>query len=308
MDNHYFENEETLKECLTTIESVFDTDSIIDEHIDKSKIQKYYHDSNIGYNLVHSKEGSVHMAINYDGVFNYDGYYQQVLEINEHLKPHSHVLELGCGKGFNSNFLAKKNISSQFLGIDISKKHLSYAKKRAEKLENLDFNYGDFHSLNFENNTFDLVFELEAVCHSNNHKKVLEEVQRVLKPGGKFILYEGFRAADFQNLSTNQKKAGALVEKTMAVNKGHDILDWIEIAKSVGFSVTQNDDISIGIMPNLKRFHRLAKKYFKYTFLSKTLLTILPKNLIKNAIAGYLMPFSIMQKILCYNRIILTKL
>ena len=308
MKNEYFVSEENLKKNLEIVENVFSTDAILFENIDKSKIQKYYHDSNLGYNLVHSKEGSVHMAINYDGVFNEEGYYQQVQEINEHLKSESKVLELGCGKGFNSSFLAKHNSASKFVGIDISNKHLNYAKKKAADFDNLDFNYGDFHSLNFEDNVFDLVFELEAVCHSDSPETVLKEVSRVLKTGGKFILYEGFRTKDFQNLSDTQKKAASLIEKTMAVNNGHNISEWLEIAKANGFSVTQNDDISLAIMPNLKRFHRMAGKYFSYNILSKIVLAIMPKNLMKNTIAGLLMPFSIMQKVQSYNRIVLTKL
>lgn len=308
MNNDYFKSEEKLEEYLGKIESIFDTNSIINENIDKSKIQKYYHDSNLGYNLVHSKEGSVHMAINYDGTFNDDGYYQQVREINEHLKPEFKVLELGCGKGFNSFYLASKNKSSKFYGIDISNKHLNYAKKKADTLNNLNFNYGDFHSLNFDDGVFDVVFELESVCHSDNPEIVLSEVNRVLKTGGRFILYEGFRTSDFSKLSQTQKKSASLIEKTMAVNAGHNVSEWLEIAKKAGFSVEQNDDISLAIMPNLKRFHRLARKYFKYKAFSKVVLALFPKNLIKNTVAGLLMPFSIMQKTQSYNRIILTKI
>lgn len=307
MNNDYFTQEETLKEYLNKIEKVFNTNSIVNEDINKSKIQKYYHDSNIGYNLVHSKEGSVHMALNYDGVFNEDGYYQQVREISEHIKKTSNVLELGCAKGFNSFFLANNNKTSSFNGIDISKKHLSYAKKKSKNLDNLNFNYGDFHVLNFENESFDLVFELEAVCHTDKPEVVLKEVHRVLKKGGEFILYDGFRTKDFDKLSDLQKKSASLIEKTMAVNNGHNIDEWLNIAKSIGFEVTKNDDISLAIMPNLKRFYRLARKYFKYNLLSKLILAVMPKNLIKNTIAGLLMPFSIMQKAQSYNRIVLTK-
>jgi len=307
MNDNYFTEEETLKEYLTKIEKVFNTDSIVNENINKSKIQQYYHDSNLGYNLVHSKEGSVHMALNYDGVFNDDGYYQQVREISKHLNKNSNVLELGCGKGFNSSFLASNNKTSNFYGIDISNKHLNYAKRKSDKVNNLNFNYGDFHVLNFENETFDLVFELESICHTDKPDVVLKEIHRVLKKGGKFILYEGFRTKDFDMLSDLLKKSASLIEKTMAVNNGHNIADWLEIAKSTGFEVTMNDDISLAIMPNLKRFHRLARKYFKYKLLSRLILAIMPKNLIKNTIAGLLMPFSIMQKAQSYNRIILTK-
>jgi ubiquinone/menaquinone biosynthesis C-methylase UbiE len=217
------------------------------------------------------------------------------------------ILELGCGKGFNSSYLSKINPTSNFIGIDITKRHLNYAKKKAENCSNLEFQYGDFHALEFNDNQFDIVFALEAVCHTDTPEKVLSEVSRVLKPGGKFILYDGYRTSEFNHISETQKNAAKLIEKTMAVNYGHNINQWLDIAKENGFSVTQNDDISLAIMPNLKRFHRLANKFFDSKILSKIILAIMPKNLIKNTIAGLLMPFSIMQKMQSYNRVVLTK-
>ncbi|MFA7272288.1 MAG: class I SAM-dependent methyltransferase [Crocinitomicaceae bacterium] len=308
MESTFFQSEANLNELLQKIERVFNLKSILSEEISKTKIQKYYRDSNLGYNLVHSKEGSVHMAINYDGVFSPDGYYQQVREIAEHLQEkRSDVLELGCGKGFNSAYLSKEFPLSHFSGIDITERHLDYAKKKAEHVQNLSFKTGDFHQLEHPNASFDVVFELEAVCHSDQPQTVLSEVYRVLKPGGKFILYEGFRTANFDQCSDIQKEAAVLIEKTMAVNHGHNIEIWLDMARKIGFEIQQNNDISEAILPNLKRFHRLALKYFKYRFLAKLALVFFSKNLIKNTIAGSLMPFSIVQKIQSYNRIVLVK-
>jgi ubiquinone/menaquinone biosynthesis C-methylase UbiE len=248
------------------------------------------------------------MAINYDGIFDPEGYYQQVKEISAHLDcTTKEVLELGCGKGFNSAYLAKKFGETNFTGIDITEQHLLYAKKRAHATTNLHFNYGDFHQLEQADSSIDIVFELEAICHSDKPETVLEEVYRVLKPGGKFILYEGFRTETFDKCTKTQKEAAVLIEKTMAVNNGHPILEWLYFAKKAGFEVEQNDDISLAIMPNLKRFHRLALRFFGSRLLKKTLPALLPKNLIKNTIAGSLMPFSIMQKMQSYHRIVLVK-
>lgn len=309
LGGNYFLNQDILLNYLNKIDKVFNTEKVLKSDIDKNRVQNYYHDSNFGYNLVHSKEGSVHMALNYDGVFNEDGYYQQAIEIEENIskKGEDMILELGCGKGFNSFYLANKQKSSTFYGIDITNKHLAYAKEKAKDIDNLNFSYGDFHSINFEDSTFDIVFELESVCHSNDPRTLLKEAYRVLKTGGKFILYEGFRTSDYDQCSDMQKKMAELIEKSMAVNEGYKIDEWLNIAKEVGFKIKANDDISGAIMPNLIRFHRLARKYFRYTFLSKIILAVMPSNLIKNTIAGVLMPFSISQEVQSYNKIILVK-
>ena len=302
-----FSNTDTLSTYISRIEDVFDINKVMKTNVDISKVQNYYHDSNIGYNLLHSKKGAVHMALNYNGVFNEEGYFQQVYEIEGQLVDEDTILELGCGKGFNSFYLAKKHPRASFYGIDISSKHLTYAKKKSLNTMNLSFSYGDFHSINFEDSTFNLVFELESVCHSTNPEKLLKEVYRILKKGGKFILYEGFRSSQYDKSTDLQKKMAVLIEKSMAVHKGHQIDKWLETAIKIGFKIEEKKDISYAIMPNLIRFHRLARKYFKYTFLSKVILAVLPSNLIKNTIAGLLMPFSIQQKIQSYHRIILYK-
>ncbi len=308
MKNDYFLSEATLEEYLALIEKIFETEKILNEDINRTKIQKYYRDSNFGYNLVHSKEGSVHMAINYDGAFHEDGYYQQVKEIDEMIiKKKASVLELGCGKGFNSKYLAERNPNIGFQGIDITEQHLNYTATKSKEIENLIVAFGDFHDLQFNNRRFDYVFELESVCHSDNPEKALSEVHRVLQRGGKFILFEGFRSKNFDQLSPTQEKASYLIEKTMGVNNGHKIDEWLKIAEKIGFEVEMNDDISEDIMPNLVRFHRIAVKYFKRIGLAKVEYKIMSKNLIKNTIAGWLMPFSIMQGMQSYNRIILTK-
>lgn len=307
MEDAYFEKEENLKKQLDVIDSIFDTRKILDENLDRSKIQKYFDDSNWGYRLVHSKEDSVHMALNYDGVFNTEGYYQQVNEISELIQSPSEVLELGCGMGFNSDFLAKRYPDSNFLGIDITSKHLKRAKEKAAKLTNMSVKFGDFHKIEYPENTFDVAFEMESICHTDAPEVVLGEIHRVLKPGGKFMLFEGFRSDEFAELSEDQQKAGFLIEKTMGVNFGHNISQWTDIAKQLGFKVEMNDDISYAILPNLKRFNRIANKYYKNKNIAKLVYRLMSKNLIKNTVAGSLLPFSIAQKMQKYQRIILVK-
>jgi hypothetical protein len=99
-----------LKESLATISRIFDLDSLLDADVDSRFITKYYIDSNLGYRWFHSADGSIHMALNYDGSFAIAGYYGQAELVAHHieeLRP-EFVLELASGQGFNSLYLAKK--------------------------------------------------------------------------------------------------------------------------------------------------------------------------------------------------------
>jgi ubiquinone/menaquinone biosynthesis C-methylase UbiE len=298
-----------LDRYLNKIKSIFPVKTLIQEKVGVDKITNYYKESSAGYHFLHSNEGAVHMAINYDGVFHKEGYYTQAKEISELINKNApkKILELGCGKGFNSIYLAKTFPNMKFSGIDITEKHLQLAIKKSKKIKNLTFSFGDFHKLDFPNSSFDLIFELEAICHAKNPSQVLTEIYRLLTKKGQFVLYEGFRNIDFEKYPANLVTAAILTEKSMAVNKFENIDIWLKIAQQTGFTIKLEQDLSKAIMPNLKRLQFLARGYFKYPFLSRIFLRILPLNMVMNSIAGLLMPFTLQNKAHVYYKIILEK-
>ena len=299
-----------LDRYLLKINSIFPTEKIIKNDIADEDVIKYFQDSYIGYKYFHSTEDAVHMAINYNGKFNKDGYYTQPREILQQIDEMkaNRVLEIGCGKGFNSVYLANRKPEVEFLGIDVTDKHLTIANKKSLHLENLVFNYGDFHKLEFKDSSFDIIFALESLCYANDKKKALSEIYRVLKKGGKFILYDGFKKVPLEGISDNRLiDAIILTEKSMGVNHFDSVENWNNIANSVGFKIKINNDLSEAIMPNLGKLQYLSRGYFKFAFLSKLFLRILPKKMLMNSIAGLLMPFTFHCKVHGYYKIVLEK-
>ncbi len=98
------------------------------------------------------------------------------------------ILELGCGAGNNLWFCAREGFS--VIGVDASAKALEFAKAKfaAEKLTG-QFLQADFTQLSLENNSIDLVFDRAALTCTPYSVicKTIAEVQRVLKPGGRFL-------------------------------------------------------------------------------------------------------------------------
>jgi len=103
------------------------------------------------------------------------------------LKKDSKILDIGCGTGRHSIFLAKKGFD--VIAIDPSKTGLEIAKKKAEKLK-INFKVGKKEKINFENNYFDAVIITNVLSHSliSDIKKSVKEINRVLKKGGFVIL------------------------------------------------------------------------------------------------------------------------
>jgi ubiquinone/menaquinone biosynthesis C-methylase UbiE len=302
-------SEELLSKYLQKVARIFNVDAILDSDIDAAHIIKYYEQSEPGYRLFHSTEGSIHMALNYDGRFDKAGYYEQARIVSQHINELTakDVLEIASGKGFNSIFLAQRHNEVEFSGVDLTPAHVKLAQRKSLKFNNLEFSLGDFQDLKFAPQSFDIVFEVESICHATDMRAALLEAYRVLKPGGRFIVIDGFRKPGFENLDSKMKTAAKLVEVSMAVGHPWMIDSWLDLADEVGFTVRKVEDLSYAIMPNLKKFQLLARGYFKYPSIGKYILRISNPNLVKNAIAGLLMPITLEANVQGYYKIILER-
>ena len=100
------------------------------------------------------------------------------------------MLDVGCGGGFTIRRLLKRSKDAQGYGIDISEESVAKAKKvNAEVLDKQVFiTQGSAEKLPYEDKKFDLVTAVETVYFWPNLPDCLQEVRRVLKPGGKFAI------------------------------------------------------------------------------------------------------------------------
>ena len=98
---------------------------------------------------------------------------------------------IGCGIGGTSRYLAKKfGEGSEVLGITLSPKQVARATSLAEQqqLKNAKFQVMEALEMSLPDNTFDLVWACESGEHMPDKKKYVEEMTRVLKPGGKIVI------------------------------------------------------------------------------------------------------------------------
>ena len=100
------------------------------------------------------------------------------------------VLDVGCGGGFTIRRLLNRSKDAQVYGIDISEESVAKAKKvNAKVLDKQVFvTQGSAEKLPYEDEKFDLVTAVETVYFWPNLANCLQEVHRVLKPGGKFAI------------------------------------------------------------------------------------------------------------------------
>lgn len=94
------------------------------------------------------------------------------------------VLDAGCGVGYGTEELARKNL--YVVGIDLSSKILYRAKRR--RRSNLSFIRADCQDLPFRSQAFDLLTSFEVIEHVDNQHSFLKDARRVLNQNGVLIL------------------------------------------------------------------------------------------------------------------------
>jgi SAM-dependent methyltransferase len=102
------------------------------------------------------------------------------------------VADLGCGSGVFTELLRRAGYQS--IGLDISSKLVALGRRKYPGLELIE---GDAENLPFETASLDGVLLSGLVHHFPDPRRLAAEVQRVLKPGGRFVAFDPNRMNPF---------------------------------------------------------------------------------------------------------------
>ncbi|GGF33781.1 methyltransferase [Halobacillus andaensis] len=105
--------------------------------------------------------------------------------VKQHVKKGHSIADLGCGDGYGSYKLAQAGY--QVTGLDLSEEMIELAKSRLAH-ETLHFVQGDLVQLPFEGESFDAIMAINCLEWVEVPYQGLEEMKRVLKPGGKLCI------------------------------------------------------------------------------------------------------------------------
>ncbi len=109
---------------------------------------------------------------------------QDLLE--SHFSSPCNLLDIGCGAGLLSNFLAEKGHT--VTGIDLSENSLKIAQKN-DASTSVCYKKASALDLPFQNESFEAVCAMDVLEHVEDPLQLVKEASRVLKPGGLFIFY-----------------------------------------------------------------------------------------------------------------------
>jgi len=270
-----------LKEKINKIKEVFDAEYYLNFTTTKEKIKRYYCSSQKLYRIFHSSGGQMHFPL-YSKEKGRLDINEQCNIINKYLTEKGdikRVLELGSGQGSNIDYLAKKNKQIRFDGIEL------YLPKEVDR-RNKKIARGDYHDLSmYKNNTFDVVYAIESLCYSTRKDVVFKEVNRVLKPSGRFIIFDGYRKKEENKLSELERTAMKLIDSGMALR--FENIKSLDVAKK-DFKLVKKVDFTEDTLPYWRRFEKMSDLFIKGKIINQIGRKILSREALGNVISGNL--------------------
>lgn len=201
------------------------------------------------------------------------------------------ILELGCGKGANLNFLRRNLSDVSLTGMD-----LYAAKSNPAGYKVVRGDYRDMSMLG----KYDIIFAIETLCYVNlDH--MLKEIEKHLNPGGVFIMFDAFDIMNRAYITPTKEVADKLICKGMCL----DHFNTIDSTFTDVLNEIERTDYTKAIMKNAKKFESLAKVYLKtpaHILANKMLVS----NQLGNIISGYLMIDSLRLNMYSYQYIAYT--
>ncbi|HBH48363.1 MAG TPA: class I SAM-dependent methyltransferase [Bacteroidales bacterium] len=160
------------------------------------------------------------------------------------------ILEVGCGRGGGISFIKRYLEPKNATGIDLNKKAIDFCKKQYSE-HCIDFYQGNAQELVFKENTFDVVINVESSHRYPQMNKFLDEVFRVLKPGG-YLLFTDFRhEKDVEKLNMQFKNSGFEIIKEELITPN--------VLEALKLSSVEREKLIQSLAP--KFLHGLGKKF-----------------------------------------------
>lgn len=170
-----------------------------------------------------------------------------------------HVLEVGCGKGYCTLFLAdlaQRHV--YFHGVDLVEKHVRCADADNCHGARVQFHVGDAHAWECPGGLkFDLIFGCESMCHLDPDVFVAHAAS-MMNPGARLVIIDGFRGRHWNLCSDLCKDAMRLAERGFRVNAMPTKAAWKSACDAHGLRLVRDVDMTEEATPFWAAGCRLA--------------------------------------------------
>ena len=174
------------------------------------------------------------------------------------LRPGERVLDAGCGIGGSAIWLARE-AGVRVVGINVVPGDVDQGRRYARRrnvADRVTFEVQDMTRTSFQDGSFDVVWAIESICHVPDKQEFLAEARRLLRPGGRLVVADGFRRRRPFGPADEQ-----LLQDWLSGWAVPDLVTPEEFdggARHNGFAHVRFEDVTAHVWPSARRMHRLA--------------------------------------------------
>lgn len=228
-------------------------DGKTDKDAEESRLDDYSALTKHYYNLVtdfyeYGWGSSFHFSRYYKGeafrqaTARHEHYLALKMGITENMK----VLDVGCGVGGPAREICRFTDCS-IVGLnnnDYQIERANFYSKKYHLDDKLSFVKGDFMQMDFEPESFDAVYAIEATVHAPVLEGVYSEIYKVLKPGGVFGVYEWVMTDAYDETNEEHRKIAYGIEIGDGIPKMYKREVAQQALKNVGFEIEYEKDLA----------------------------------------------------------------
>lgn len=160
----------------------------------------------------------------------------------------SDMLEVSSGRGGGASYIARYLKPQTYVGLDLSDDNVKYCTNVYGSIPGLSFVRGDAENLPFDDGSFDFVLNVEASRAYGDVGRFFDEVKRVLRPTGRFLLTDMRWADDVAPV------------REMLLERGFHFESEVDISPNVVEALNRDNDRKTELM------HQRVPKFFVGAF------------------------------------------
>ncbi|KAH3900335.1 probable Sterol 24-C-methyltransferase [Saccharomycodes ludwigii] len=228
-------------------------DGKMDTEAEKRRLEDYNESTHSYYNVVtdfyeYGWGSSFHFSRFYKGE-NFQASvarHEHYLAYKADIQKDDLVLDVGCGIGGPAREICRFT-GCNIIGLNNNDYQLAKATYYAKKFkldDKLSFVKGDFMHMEFDPNTFDKVYAIEATVHAPTLEGVYGEIYKVLKPGGIFAVYEWVMTDKYDPSNPEHRKIAYEIELGDGIPKMYKKSVAVDALNKVGFQILESEDLA----------------------------------------------------------------
>lgn len=174
------------------------------------------------------------------------------------IAPADRVLDAGCGYGGSAIWLARQ-IGCQVVGITLVPTQVQEARQcaaRDQVVDKVRFEQMDYVTTTFPDASFDVVWALESIIHTERKLELLREAYRLLRPKGRIVTAE-YLLRDHPPLAEAELAALAPWLDGWALARMVSVSDFARLAREAGFANVTTHDLTEHVRPSIDRLGKL---------------------------------------------------